>query len=127
MDTDNENFMQALADIYAAFPDLSDGGFSGYGSWTTAGYTHAIASMAKTQPATEAVFASLLARLQSRSRNGTSLVVNVAYYALPDYASYYSAFSGIEPPVGVLAALSSRLLDRSALQSDRTRSSTRYA
>lgn len=120
-------FLDALTDVYAAYPDLSDGGWSGYGRWQTTGdpcvgpfvvgYVHAIATMGKSLTASKSVFAPLFAELNARN---DTLFVNVAYTELPDYWSFYKAFSGSEQAAGALGARGSRLLDRAALQGSRT-------
>jgi FAD/FMN-containing dehydrogenase len=117
-------FMDALSIIYAAYPDLNDGGFSGYGSWAvqnfepvfatfTSGYQHALAIFGKSISDAVALFAPVAAQL--RKFNGTSLVVSTTYLSFPSYATYYATLSGSQSAVGVNAALGSRFLDRAGL------------
>lgn len=125
--TDLPAFMDALALIYASYPDLSDAGWSGYGSWATSpvpivpnhsiGFTHAIAVFGKTAAEAENSFGPVAAKLQNFT---SSLSINTTYSAFPTYAAYYKALSGITGPVGSSAALGSRLLDRKALTSKPT-------
>ncbi len=122
--TDLPVFMDALALIYASYPDLSDAGWSGYGSWTTApipipgfavGFTHTIAIFGKSVAEAEGTFAHVAEKLQIFK---PSLFINTTYSSFPTYAAYYAALSGIVTPVGQASALGSRLLDREALTSD---------
>lgn len=125
--TDVPAFMDALAMIYASYPDLSDAGWSGYGSWATSpvpivpnysvGFTHTIAVFGKSAAEAEKLFRPVAARLQKFK---SSLSINTTYSTFPTYAAYYTAFSGIVGPVGSPAALGSRLLDRKALTSKPT-------
>ena len=120
--------LAAVADVYAAYPDLSDAGFSGYGSWSInspaplfanfmTAFTHAIAVFNTSIDAAQASFAPLITKLQKY--NGTSLFVSVQWVPLPSYQTYYTTFSGVSPPVGYGGgALASRLLDRPALTKD---------
>lgn len=119
-------FMDAVAVIYASYPDLSDAGWSGYGSWATSpipivpnysvGFKHTIAIFGKSVTEAEKSFAPVAAKLQEYK---SSLFINATYSAFPTYAAYYTSFSGIVGPVGSPAALGSRLLDRKALTSKR--------
>lgn len=125
--TDVPAFMDALAMIYASYPDLSDAGWSGYGSWATSpvpivpnysvGFTHTIAVFGKSAAEAEKSFGPVAARLQKFK---SSLSINTTYSTFPTYAAYYTAFSGIVGPVGSPAVLGSRLLDRNALTSKPT-------
>ncbi|KAL9012776.1 MAG: hypothetical protein Q9180_009075, partial [Flavoplaca navasiana] len=132
------DFMKAIELIHNAYPDLSDQGFSGYGSWAlrsptplvynynytlgeevqsnfTTGFTHTIAIFGKTAPEAESIFAPIASNLASSFR--VTLFVNTTYSSFPTYAAYYTALSGIASPIGTSAALGSRLLDRQALTS----------
>lgn len=117
-------FMDALALIYASYPDLSDAGWSGYGSWATSpipivpnysvGFKHTIAVFGKSVIEAEKSFGPVAAKLEEFK---SSLFINTTYSAFPTYAAYFTSFSGIVNPVGSPAALGSRLLDRKALTS----------
>ncbi|KAL8925372.1 MAG: hypothetical protein Q9172_002252 [Xanthocarpia lactea] len=136
--SDMSDFMKAVELVHNAYPDLSDQGFSGYGSWAlrsptplvynynytlgeevqstfTTGFTHTIAAFGKTSEEAESIFGPVADELASFS--GRTLFVNTTYSSFPTYASYYSALSGIASPIGSSAALGSRLLDRKALTS----------
>ena len=113
-------FINALALIYKNYPNLSDAGFSGYGSWelaspfppNTAGYRHAFAAFDKTSTELEQYFQpinNLLKVYQAR------LKIEIVYSAYPTFWDYYYALSNITTSVGQAAALGSRLLDRKAL------------
>ena len=117
-------FMEALAIIYATYPDLNDAGYSGYGSWSvnsyapvvgnsTTSYQHVIAVFGQTIADAESTFAAVAAKLAPY--NGTSLSLRTSYLSFPSYAAYYTALSGAQQPVGALGAIGSRLLDRKAL------------
>lgn len=125
-DANIPDFMEALAIMYSAYPDLSDAGLNGYGSWKarayapvlpglpyTTGYTHAFAIMGKTIDDAKNAFASTAAKLSAF--NGTSLYMSSTYLTFPTYAAYYRTLSGAQGVVGSDAALGSRLLDRKAL------------
>ncbi|KAL8734613.1 MAG: hypothetical protein Q9181_003147 [Wetmoreana brouardii] len=132
------DFMKAVSLVHNAYPDLSDKGMSGYGSWSvasptplvynynytlggpiaanfTTGFTHTVAVFGKTAKEAETIFAPVTAQLADF--DGRSLFVNITYSSFPIYAAYYTALSGIESPIGSSAALGSRLLDRKALTS----------
>ena len=121
---DSAAFMDAVTIVHQNYPDLSDNGFSGYGSWSissptplvgnySTGFIHTIAVFGKTASEAEQLFASTAAQLQKY--NGTSLYMTTKYLSFPTYSAYYNALSGIETPIGQTAAIGSRLLDRSAL------------
>jgi len=117
-------FMVALSIVHQAYPNLSDSGFSGYGSWSvysptplvgnySTGFIHTIANFGKTAAQAEALFASTAAQL--KKYNGTSLYMTSRYLSFPTYVDYYNTLSGIVTPVGQTAALGSRFLGRKAL------------
>ncbi|KAL8645155.1 MAG: hypothetical protein Q9226_007428, partial [Calogaya cf. arnoldii] len=135
-------FMKAVELVHNAYPDLSDQGFSGYGSWAlrsptplvynydytlgedveaaanfTTGFTHTIAIFGKSATEAETIFAPIAANLTSSF--GKTLFFNTTYSSFQTYAAYYTALSGITSPIGSSAALGSRLLDREALTSPR--------
>ena len=121
---DSSAFMDAVAIVHQNYPNLSDSGFSGYGSWSiysptplvgnySTGFIHTIAVFGKTAAEAEALFAPTAAQL--RTYNGTSLYMTTRYLSFPTYVAYYNALSGIVTPVGQTAALGSRFLDREAL------------
>ncbi|KAL8674027.1 MAG: hypothetical protein Q9168_001559 [Polycauliona sp. 1 TL-2023] len=134
-------FMKAVELVYNAYPDLSDRGFSGYGSWAlqsptplvynynytlgqedgqsnfTTGFTHTIAIFGKTAEEAKSIFVPVANDLASSF--GSKLFFNTTYSSFPTYAAYYTALSGIASPIGSSAALGSRLLDRTALTSSK--------
>lgn len=127
-DANIPQFMEALAILYSAYPDINDAGFNGYGNWavqsyapvatgstSTTGYNHAFAVFGKTIAQAQSIYASTAAKLAKY--NGTSLFMKTSYYQFSNYQAYYSTLSGGQGPVGTNAALGSRLLDRTALKS----------
>lgn len=92
--------MEALEIIYSAFPDLNDGGYSGYGSWAvqsyapvfanfTTGYQHAIAVFGKTLADATAIWLPVANKLEPYI--GKSLFVSTSYLNFMTYA-------GMSPP-----------------------------
>ena len=117
-------FMDTLSIVHQAYPNLSDRGFSGYGSWSiysptplvgnyNTGFIHTIANFGKTTAQAESLFAPTAAQLQKY--NGTSLYMETTYLSFPNYDTYYYTLSDVVIPVGQTAALGSRFLDRQAL------------
>ena len=126
---DSSAFMDAVTIVHQNYPDLSDSGFSGYGSWSiysptplvgnySTGFIHTIAVLGKTASEAEELFASTAAQLLKY--NGTSLYMTIKYLSFPTYSAYYNTLSNIVTPVGQTAAIGSRLLDRAALTANVT-------
>jgi FAD/FMN-containing dehydrogenase len=122
-EADTPQFMDALAEIYAAYPALNDAGYSGYGSWavqapfpvfgsSTTGYSHSLALFGQSSAQAQSIFAPVAAKLQ---RYNGSLQMSTNYTPFPSYATFYSALSGVQQPVGSSGAAGSRLFDRAAL------------
>ena len=120
-------FMSAVNTLYSAYPNLSDAGFAGYGSWSlysptplvpgstsNTGFIHTITNFNKTATEAATLFAPVLNKVSKY--NNTSLYIFTKYLEFPSYSAYYNALSGIVTPVGSSSgALGSRLLDRTAL------------
>ncbi|KAL8818847.1 MAG: hypothetical protein Q9191_007851, partial [Dirinaria sp. TL-2023a] len=127
-------FMDAVAAVHTYYPDLSDRGFSGYGSWSisspspiienytgsypVAGFTQIYAIFNTSLPVALDLFSPLSNKLQSLQNATTGLYTSTRTYAFPTYWAYYSTLSNVSSPIGQSAALGSRLLDRRALTSD---------
>ncbi|RDW76897.1 isoamyl alcohol oxidase [Aspergillus mulundensis] len=123
---DLEPMLDAIADMYASYPALSDAGFSGYGSWSlndpmttygnsTAGYQHAFAALDKSLPDAKADLQPLFDRLMAYD----SLNISLRWFQFPTYAAYYRAMSGVHQETGVAeSALASRMFDKGALTSN---------
>ena len=122
-------FMDAVAIVYGAFPNLSDNGFSGYGSWSlyspsplvsnySTGFIQTIANFGRSVAEAEALFAPVKAQLSQY--NGTSLYMESNYFSFPTYNDYYNTLSDVASPVGQTAALGSRFLGRQALTGNPT-------
>ncbi|KAI4181732.1 MAG: hypothetical protein L6R41_006434 [Letrouitia leprolyta] len=107
------DFMKAVQLVHNAYPYLLDKG-DVEASFTT-GFTHTIAIFRRTSDKARSIFAPV--QRQLASFNGRSLFVNITYSSFSTYSAYYTALSGVQPPVGSSAALGSRLLDRKALAS----------
>lgn len=127
--TDNSPLFDAIEMIWAAYPDLNDAGYSGYGSWAvgfpvplfanvTTGFVHGISMFGKSLGEAQAAFAPVAEKL--KRYNGTSLFVSVTYASYPTYWDFYKNESGVEPPVGYSGAIGSRLFDRAALAGNST-------
>lgn len=131
-DSNMAQFMDALADVYTAYPELTDTGFNGYGSWAiaspapiwgnhTVGFQQVFAIFGKTEAEASALFAPFTHKMEKYK---TSLNFNSTSYAFAKYFDYYNTLSGIIGPVGYSGAVGSRLLDRKALTSSRAALST---
>ncbi|KAK3666175.1 hypothetical protein LTR22_002839 [Elasticomyces elasticus] len=127
--TDNTTaLLDAISNLYEAYPDLNDKGYAGYGTWSinqpaplfanfTAGYVHGFYTFDKSIKYAQSTFAPTLQKLLPY--NGTSLFISITYVSYPDYWTFYTAESGQEPAVGSTgSALTSRLFSRSAVQHD---------
>ena len=128
-------FIDTLATVHTYYPELSDRGFSGYGSWSisspspivenytgsylVAGFTQIYAIFNTSLPAAQRLFSPLSTKLQSLN-NTAGLFTRTQTYSFPTYWAYYQTLSNVSSPIGQSAALGSRLLDRRALTSDRT-------
>jgi FAD/FMN-containing dehydrogenase len=132
--------IDAVADILAAYPALSDGGFSGYGGWgldkvdspisgapapvmENGGYSHVFAKLADSEDALEEaqsfVFSALMQRL--KHYNGSGLMISESWERYLSFGDYYTAATRAQQPVGYSKmAITSRLLDKSALTGDNT-------
>ncbi|RMY35803.1 hypothetical protein D0866_04357 [Hortaea werneckii] len=126
-ESDSDDLLDAIAILYAAYPDSNDGGYAGYGSWMlnsttpvsanfTTGYVHGFYAFDSDLSTVQSIFAPTLERLESF--NTTSLYISLDYVSYPTYWDFFHAESGVEPAVGVPAAMGSRLFSRSSVQDD---------
>lgn len=117
--------LDAITILYAAYPDLNDAGYAGYGTWSisqptplfanfTAGYVHGFYTFNQSISAARNAFAPTLAKLLPY--NMTELFISVSYSSFPNYWTFYHTDSGVEPAVGSASALGSRLFSRAAVQ-----------
>lgn len=117
-------FMEAVAILYQAFPELNDGGMSGYGSWMayspapvdgqfTSYLTWSFGAFNKTVDEITALFAGTAAQLAPY--NGTSLVISTTYQTFNTYFDYYYATNGVNSAAESEAALVSRLMGKEDL------------
>jgi hypothetical protein len=119
--------LDAITDLYASYPSLSDAGFSGYGSWSinnpmtkygnsSAGYQHIFAALNKPLVEAKATLDPVLSKLASHH----SITVSIEWFEFPSYAAYYRAMSGVHQATGVPEfSLASRMFDKSSLTSNR--------
>lgn len=118
-------FLDAVSILFAAYPDLNDAGYAGYGSWSiaspaplfgnfTAGFVHGIYMFNQSISSAQDAFGPTLKLL--KPYNLTSLFISASYLSYPDYWTFYSTESGVEPPVGAASALGSRLFSRAAVK-----------
>ena len=126
-------FLDALTTVYSAYPELSDRGFSGYGSWSissptpvienytapfsAAGFTQIYAIFGTSPTKAQSLFSSFDKIIQAL--NG-SLYIHTTAFHFDSYTAYYKTLSNISSPIGQQAALGSRLLDRDALAGNKT-------
>ncbi len=131
---DTPAFVDALASVYSTYPEMSNRGFSGYGSWSissptpvienytgtynVAGFTQIYAIFNSTLPTAQALFSPLATKL--RSLNSSALYINTKTFSFPTYWQYWNTLSNISSPIGQSAALGSRLLDGPALTDNLT-------
>ena len=123
---DTTALLDTIAIMFSAYPDLNDAGYAGYGEWSinsgtplfatfTAGYVHGIYMFDKTEAQARAAFDTTRAKLAAY--NG-SVFISESYVSYPDYWTFYSTESGVEPAVGTPATLGSRLFDRASVTKD---------
>ncbi|KAL2119932.1 hypothetical protein VTJ04DRAFT_6893 [Mycothermus thermophilus] len=125
---ENPDLLDAVTTLLQQMPDLSDGGFAGYGYWfrefprgfigdIPSGYAHGFWAINKTREEAETVMnatLALLAPFQDR------LLVVSSWAEYSDYWSFYYNESGLYDPTGDTSILTSRLIDPEAV-SDRQR------
>ena len=118
------DFMEAVAILYESYPDLNDGGYSGYGEWEvnyfapvfgnfTTGYVHSFTVFNRSVACAQDVFATVAAKLEPF--NGTSLFISTQYLEFTTYADMFNTLIQSNSPVGQTGGLCSRLVDRQAL------------
>lgn len=125
---DGQSLLDAITEIYQEYPNIMDAGFSGYGAWSInspsplfadqdIGYFHTAAAMNQSLTDAHKAFEPLLYVLEKY--NGTSLHISISWFEFQTYGAYYQAMSGVRQPVGSMnGAMSSRMLDKSALTND---------
>jgi hypothetical protein len=115
--------LDAMTVMFQSFPDINDAGFAGYGYWAingykplfanaTAGYYHNFWNIGNDTAASKTAFAPIRSRLEKLQH---SISIIETYKEYSDYWSMYEAESGLNDPVGITAALSSRLFDRASV------------
>ncbi|KAF6832073.1 isoamyl alcohol oxidase [Colletotrichum musicola] len=122
-------FLDAMTDVYASYPYLSEVGFAGYGAWAmnspvpiggnfSSFFTQAFTTIGNDPADTTRLFQPLAAKLNPL--NDAGFTVSITQKAFADYGSYYANKSGTDATVGGVSALASRLLAKSALEGNRT-------
>lgn len=116
-----EPMLDAITDLYTAFPSLSGAGFSGYGSWSvnspgaynsSAGYQHSFAAFNQSLSETKSAFEPVYWKLVSRH----GINVSIQWFEFPSYSAYYRTLSGVHQDTGVASmALASRMFDKKSL------------
>ena len=131
--------IDAVAEILAAYPALSEGGFSGHGSWgvekvgegirlpgvptavlANGGYSHVVGRVGGDGDGDGSARALLDTALMNvlRRRNGSSLVVEETVTEYASFGEYFNAVGGMDAMTHGKVAVTSRLLDRTALSAD---------
>lgn len=129
MTGNGSDFLDAIADVYEAYPALSEAGWSGYGQWATsspaalfAGSTISYAhTMANFRLSADLASAKANAALQKLiTRNVTSLFVYIFYETIPTYAAFFDKYKGPAPPADSLGSTTGHFLDETSLLANRT-------
>ncbi|PLB36852.1 FAD-binding domain-containing protein [Aspergillus candidus] len=128
--------IDAVSEILAAYPALSKGGFSGHGSWgvekvgegihlpgvstavrANGGYSHVVGRVENGGGSDGSARALLDAALMDalRRRNGSTLVVEESVIEYASFGEYFNALGGMNAIAYGNVAVTSRLLDRTAL------------
>ncbi|KAF9873690.1 hypothetical protein CkaCkLH20_08800 [Colletotrichum karsti] len=124
----SSRFLDAMTDIYSAYPYLSEVGFAGYGAWAmnspvpvggnfTTIFTQSFTTLGNDAAETTRLFKPLADKLMPLKDAG--FTVSITQKAFTDYGSYYGNKTGTDATVGTVSALASRLLGKSALEGDR--------
>ena len=123
------DFLDAIADVYQAYPALSQAGWTGYGQWATSSqaalfanstiaYAHTMANFRLPEDTASDKANAALEKLIAR--NGTSLLVYISYETMPTYAAFFDKYKGPAPPAGSLGSTTGHFLDEPALLANRT-------
>ncbi|KAL4803340.1 hypothetical protein BDV18DRAFT_166365 [Aspergillus unguis] len=122
-----EEMLDAVTELYAAFPAISDAGFSGYGSWSvndpagtymnsSVGYQHAFAALNKSLTEAKSDLQPVLEKLEAYD-----IKTAIQWFQFPSYSEYYRTLSGVHQPTGVADfALASRMFNKESLTLNRT-------
>lgn len=120
----NPDLLDAVSVLLQSFPDLNDAGYAGYAYWfrnyptffvgnATSGYTHGFWTIGKGREETEKAWAPARKAL---SKFEDKLFINETFVTYDDYWSFYEAESGLYDPTGTTSVLTSRLIDREAVE-----------
>jgi hypothetical protein len=117
--------VEAVTTLLQSYPDLSAAGYAGYAFWfrkfpqgnfignSSAGYTHGFWTIGLGQDEAEEAWAPVREAL---AELGDSIIVQEGYTSYSSYWSFYDAESGLYDPTGTTSILTSRLIDRSAVE-----------
>ncbi|KAF5486026.1 FAD-linked oxidoreductase hmp9 [Colletotrichum fructicola] len=120
----NSDLLDAVAVLLQSYPDLNDAGFAGYAFWfrnfptifvgnATSGYSHGFWTIGKTREEADAGFAPVREAL---GKFTDRLFISESFASYDDYWSFYEAESGLYDPTGDTSILTSRMIDRSAVE-----------
>ncbi|KAI9148954.1 putative FAD-linked oxidoreductase-like protein 13 [Paramyrothecium foliicola] len=121
---ENADLLDAVTLMLQSYPDMNEAGFAGYAYWfrnfrgpfigeIQSGYSHGFWTIGKTQEEADAAFAPVRAKLEPFKDR---LLVFESFKTYPDYWSFYHTESGLYDPTGDTSILTSRLIDRPALE-----------
>lgn len=131
---DKDQFLDALAEIYATSVQFLDDGFSGFGVWSLYGlgsvlpggsdkpvYTHILSGFEKPLAEAQQLFSTFTDRVQQTAA-GSTLQISSHFEQYATYAEAKAAnpFTNSSQPAGLLVSYGSRLLDKAALTQDRS-------
>ncbi|TDZ39238.1 FAD-linked oxidoreductase apf9 [Colletotrichum spinosum] len=124
-------FLDAMTDIYASYPYLSQAGFGGYGAWVadspipiggnnfTTLFQQSFTTLGKDAAETTRLFQPVADKMAHLQDSGFAVVISQKSFV--DYGAYYANKSGTDAAVGSASALASRLLGREVLEGNWTR------
>lgn len=120
----NADLLDAVSVLLQSYADLNDAGFAGYAYWfrnfptpfvgnATSGYTHGFWTIGKGRKEAEKAWAPVRKAL---SKFEDKLFINESFATYDDYWSFYKAESDLDDPTGSTSVLTSRLIDREAVE-----------
>ncbi|KAK2806808.1 hypothetical protein FQN50_005670 [Emmonsiellopsis sp. PD_5] len=121
----NADLLDAVTVLLQSYADLNDAGFAGYAYWfrnfptvfvgnATSGYTHGFWTIGKGREEAEKAWAPVRKALSDKF--GDKLFMNDTWKTYNDYWTFYHAESGLNDPTGKTSMVTSRLIDRAAVE-----------